>query len=295
MFGRKRDTSEKTEKPKFSKESFKEGLKAFQFIKPYKWHFIGGMVLLFASSLLFMIFPYLIGQLMDAAAGKANFGLTIPQIGWILIIALPIQGLVGYFRVILFAIVSEKGTADIRKNLYQKMISLPITFFEENKTGDLLSRVTSDVDKLFSVFSITLAEFIRQILTLIVGILFLAITMPQLSLIMILTIPVVVVFGFFFGKYIRKFSKSRQEKLAESNSMLSESLHSISIVKSFANEWFEIKRYYDSIKEVVGIGLKYAGARALFSVFIVTIFFGAIFFIIWQGVLIGSGGNDFKW
>lgn len=271
--------------------SFKEGLKAFEFIKPYKWYFIGGLIMLFISSNLFMVFPFLMGDLVDTAEGRGMLGLSLSEIGWFLLIALPIQGLISYFRVILFAIVSEKAIADMRKSMYKKLISLPITFFEENKTGDLISRITADISKLFGIFSVTLAEFLRQILTLIVGILFLAITTPKLSLIMILTIPVVVVSGFFFGRYIRKYSKSRQEKLADSNSMLSETVQSISIVKAYANEWFEIRRYYKSIWEVVGIGLKYANARALFAVFIISIFFGAIFFIIWQGAIMVQDGT----
>lgn len=292
MFGRKKgEADKKKDKPKYSKDTFLEGLKVFEFVRPYRWQFTLGMFLLVISSLLFLVFPYLIGQLIDAAAGKAKFGLNISDIGLILIVILPIQGVVGYFRVILFAYVSEKGTADIRKQLYKRLVSLPITFFEESQTGALISRTTSDVDSLYNLFSITLAEFIRQIITLIVGIGFIAYAMPRLSLVMLLTLPVVIVGAVFFGRYVRKFSKKKQEKLADSNAMLSETAHSIQIVKAFANEWFEINRYYATIKEVVSMGLKYAGARALFSSFIVIVFMGAIFFIIWRAVLMLQAGT----
>ncbi|MEL6255814.1 MAG: ABC transporter transmembrane domain-containing protein [Bacteroidota bacterium] len=288
MFGRNR---EKKEKPKFSKETFFEGLKVFEFIKPYRWYFIGGMILLTFSSLLFMVFPFLFGQLVDAATGEAMFGMSINDVGILLLIFLPLQGIIGYFRAILFAHVSEKGTADIRKALYKRLVSFPISFFEENKTGSLISRVTADVDSLYNLFSVTLAEFIRQIITLIVGILFIAITMPRLSLVMLLTLPVVIVFAVIFGRYLRKISKVRQKKLADSNGMLSETAQSIQVVKSFANEWFEINRYYSFIQEVVKMGLKLAHARGLFAGFIITAFMGAIFFIIWQGVLMLEAGT----
>ncbi|MEM8889754.1 MAG: ABC transporter transmembrane domain-containing protein, partial [Bacteroidota bacterium] len=288
MFGRNR---EKKEKPKFSKETFFEGLKVFEFIKPYRWYFIGGMILLTFSSLLFMVFPFLFGQLVDAATGKAMFGMSINDVGILLLIFLPMQGFIGYFRAILFAHVSEKGTADIRKALYKRLVSFPISFFEENKTGSLISRVTADVDSLYNLFSVTLAEFIRQIITLIVGILFIAITMPRLSLVMLLTLPVVIIFAVIFGRYLRKISKVRQKKLADSNGMLSETAQSIQVVKSFANEWFEINRYYSFIQEVVKMGLKLAHARGLFAGFIITAFMGAIFFIIWQGVLMLEAGT----
>jgi len=247
--------------------------------------------LLFISSMVFMIFPTLIGMMVDTAQGKSEYNFTLEQLGLIMIAVLFAQGFVSYTRVILFANVSEKGIADIRKALYQRMISLPIPFFEENKMGDLISRLTSDVEKLYSTFSITLAEFFRQIIILFVGILFLAITTPRLSLIMLLTVPVVMICAVFFGRYIRKLSRQRQKQLAESNSILGESIQAIQVVKAFANELFETKRYGKSIGDVVTIAMKYARGRAAFSVFIVTILFGALFFIIWQGAMMVQDGT----
>ncbi len=278
-------------KVKVTKENFREALQIFEFIRPYKWSFIIGMFLLFLSSMVFMLFPYLIGLMVDTAQGKSEYGISLTQIGFVLVGVLFVQGFVSYTRVILFANVSEKGIADIRSALYQKMVSLPITFFEENKMGDLISRLTSDVEKLYSTFSITLAEFFRQIIILFVGIMFLAITTPRLSLIMLLTVPVVMVCAIFFGRYIRKLSKQRQKQLAESNSILGESLQSIQVVKAFANEMFETKRYGKSIDSVVTIALKYARGRAAFSVFIVTILFGALFFIIFQAAMMVQNGT----
>ncbi|MEL6851600.1 MAG: ABC transporter transmembrane domain-containing protein, partial [Bacteroidota bacterium] len=217
-----------------------------------------------------------------------NFSLF--EIGLVLLVALIFQSVTAFARVMLFAQVSEKATADIRATLYKKFVSLPVSFFEENKTGDLISRVNADVEKLYNVFSVTLAEFVRQIITLIVGIGFLAIATPRLSLVMVLTIPVVMVGAIFFGRFIRKISKQRQEILAETNSMLSESIMAISLVKAFVNEWFELNRYRKKNNEVVSFGIKYAFSRAVFAVFIILFIFGAIFFIIYQGVLMVQEG-----
>ena len=95
----------------------------------------------------------------------------------------------------------------------------------------------------------------------------------------------------FFGRFIRKYSKKRQTKLAESNSILSETLQSIHVVKAFVNELFEVKRYNKSIGEVVTVAMRYAHFRALFSVFIITILFGGLFFIIWQAALMVQNGT----
>ena len=288
-FGRKRDKTE--EKPKFNKESLKEALKIFVYIRPYRWYLIFGLLLLFLSSMVFMVFPYLSGLMIDIAQGEAVYDLTLGKIGWILAGILVIQGLFSYARVMFFAQVSERGIADVRKAVYDKMIGLPIVFFEENRVGELVSRITADIEKLYNAFSITLAEFIRQVIILIVGIVFLAVTTPRLALIMLASFPVIVVGAMFFGRFIRKLSKKRQEELAHSNTILNETIQSIQAVKSFTNEVFESIRYGKSIHTVVNISLKYARGRALFAVFIVTLLFGALFFIIWEGAMMVQTGR----
>ncbi len=282
---------EEKKKIKVSKEQFRDALKIFEFVRPYKWQLIIGMVLLFLSSLVFMVFPYLAGEMVDIAQGNSKHDLTLKNMGFILFGILAIQGIVSYSRVILFAHASERGIADVRNAVYQRMLTLPIAFYEKNRVGELISRLTADVEKLYSAFSITLAEFFRQIIILVVGIAFLAITTPQLTLIMLATFPVIVVGAFFFGKYIRKLSKERQEELAETNIILSETTQNIHVVKSFTNENFESNRYGKSMEKVVAIALKFASGRAIFSVFIVTVLFGALFFIIWKAAMLLQNGD----
>lgn len=280
-----------TPKTKVTRETLREALKTFEFIRPYQWSFYGGLVLLFLSSALFMVLPYLIGVMVDIAEGKSELVFSLTDMGVLLLILLIVQGSFSFLRVILFANVSEKGTADIRKAVYKRMVALPISFFEENKMGDLISRLTADVERLYNVFSITLAELLRQIIILITGIAFLVITTPRLSLIMLLTVPVVVVSGIFFGRYIRKLSKKRQDALAASNSLLGESLQAMQVVKAFTNEMFETQRYSLSIGRVVHVAMKYAYSRAAFALFIIIVFFGALFFIIWQGAIMVENGT----
>lgn len=277
--------------PKITKENWRQALKIFDFVQPYKWTLIIGMFLLFLSSMVFMVFLTLPGEMVDIAQGKGKYGLTLQDIGLILIAVLFAQGFVSYARVLLFAKVSEKGIADVRMALYEKLISLPIVFYEKNRVGELISRLTADVEKLYNAFSITLAEFSRQIIILIAGIVFLAISAPKLALIMIATFPVIVIFAMFFGRYIRKLSKERQDKLADTNVILSETSQTISAVKSFTNEWFEYRRYGTAMEATVKIALKFAQARALFTVFIVSILFGVLFFIIWQGAVMVQNGT----
>lgn len=275
---------------KFSLKYLKQALKIFTFVRPYRFKLILGLVLLFFSSMVFMLFPYLSGEMVDIALGKSKYNITLKEVGLILLAILVVQGFISYQRVLLFASVSERGIADVRRALYQRLITLPVVFFEKSRVGELVSRLTADVERLYNAFSITLAEFVRQIIILVSGILFLAVTTPRLSLIMLATFPVIVVGAMVFGRKIRRLSKERQKQLANSNIILNETMQNIQVVKAFTNEVLESFRYGKSIDETVTVALRYARGRALFSVFIVSILFGALFFIVWQGAMMVSTG-----
>ena len=289
---RNQEVEELPENKKFSREKLREALGIYEYIRPYRWSIIGGLILLFLSSIVFMIFPYLMCKMIDIAQGEDVFnGMNLQQMGLVLIVVLVTQGFVSYARVMLFARVSESGIANVRKALYEKLITLPIVFYEKNRVGELVSRITADIEKLYDAFSIVLAEFLRQIIILVTGIVLLGITTPWLTLIMLSTFPVIVIGAIFFGRYIRRLSKERQTDLAEANTILSETMQSISAVKSFTNEWFETRRFGSSIDQMVGVAMKFARGRAIFAVFIVTVLFGALFFIIWQAALMVQAGT----
>lgn len=271
-------------RPKLTRESLREALKIFVYIRPYKWQFIFGLLLLFLGSTVFLVFPAMIGRSLDVAQGNIPQDLDLNKIGMWLIAILVFQGVVSYLRVMMFAQVSEKGTADIRVALYKRLISLPIVFFEKSRVGELVSRLTNDVEKLYNTFYFVLAEFLRQIIILVGGIGVLLFMSHRLALVMLATFPVIVVGAMFFGRWVRKLSKERQNKLAETNTILDETLQSIHAVKAFTNEFFETNRYSRSNTSVVNVSMKYAKGRAVFAVFIITMLFGALFFVILYGM-----------
>lgn len=227
------------------------------------------------------------GEMANVASGKPRFDLdlTIQDFGKIMIALLLIQGFFSYFRTVFFTIVSERGMADLRKDLYNTIMTQSITFFEQRRVGELTSRITADVEQLQSAFSVTLAEFLRQLVILISGIMIIAFWTPKLSLIMLLTFPVIVISAMLFGRYIRRLSKKRQDQLAKTNTIVEETLQSFQVVKSFANEWYESARYSKAVDSVVKISLEFAKVRGLFFSFIITVLFGGIFYILYRGAL----------
>ncbi len=302
MARRRWDDNDDAPKVKLTRESMREALQMYSFIRPYKWSFWGGMVLLFLSTTTFMIFPFLSGRIVDIAQGKHDFTadifgktyayyLDLPKIGYIMAILLIIQGFVSYFRITMFAKVSEYGIADVKQALYQKLTSLPIPFFEQTRVGELVSRINSDVEKLYSTFSITLAEFVRQVLVLVSGILILTLTTWRLSLVMLATFPLIVIGAMIFGRFIRKMAKERQSQIADTNIILNETMMAINAVKAFTNEWFEVSRFGKANMKSVETSMKFAAWRAIFATFIVVILFGALFFVLWQGATMLQAGE----
>lgn len=277
------------EKNKFTlnKKNLLKASRVFRYIKPFWVEFLIAMVLLVLGSLVFMVLMGLPGEMTNTAVGKPKFdlGLTVKDYGWIFLVILILQGVLSYVRTVLFATVSEKGMANMRTDLYNKIITQPMMFFEERRVGELTSRITADIEQLQSIFSVTLAEFIRQLVVMITGIIIIIYWTPGLSMIMLLTFPVVVVVSMIFGRYIKNISRKRQDELANTNTIVEETFQNFSVVKSFVNEYYESLRYAKSISEVVKISLRYAKLRGLFFAFVISILFGSIFFILWKGAL----------
>lgn len=276
---------------KLSREKLKNSLHIFKYVLPYKWAFILGMVFLSAGSLIFLGIMKVPGEIFNVISGESSYNLNLNQLFVVIIILLALQSILSYFRVQLFAIVSEKSMALLRKELYQKMVSLPITFFEERRVGELTSRITNDVTQVQGVVSITLAEFIRQIIILVGGIAIIIFTMPRLALIILATFPLVVVGAMFFGRFIRKLMRERQDQLAQTNVVVEETMQSIQTVKAYTNEWFELQRYIKNLNEAVRVSLRAAHMRGLFASFIILVMFGALFFIMWKAALMVQAGE----
>ncbi len=287
-----KNKEEDHKKKKLNKESFEYLMGIYKYMMPYKGYFFSGMVCLFLSSIVLLAFPELTGNLVDVATGDESFLLdSINQITLALIAVIFIQVVFSFLRVYLFAQVSEYAMADIRKALYQKYLALPMSFYDKHRSGDLMSRITADVALLQDTFSITLAEFFRQIITLVVGLGILFFKTPQLTFFMLGVMPVLIIGAIVFGKFIRKLSKKTQEQLALSNVIVEETIQAIATVKAFTNEIFESNRYSNTQQDVVKTALKAATYRGAFVSFIIFAIFGSITAVFWYGATLLAEGK----
>lgn len=280
---------EERKKVKITRQGLKNALKLFKYLKPYRVEYVIGMFLLLGSSLANLAFPKLIGDMVNSGSLE-GVGKTLNQLALILAGVLILQAVFSYFRIVLFVNVTEKSLADLRRDTYNHLIKMPIRFFEKRRVGELNSRISSDISLLQETLTSTIAEFIRQIIVIVGGIIFLAVISPKLTLFMLILLPPAMLAARFFGRFIRKFSKSVQSEVAESNTVVEETLQGIQSVKAFTNEKFEMQRYFKRTQEIANIGMKSGKYRGLFSSFIILGMFGAIVAVIWKGsTMIATG------
>ncbi len=285
------NSNDETTKKAVNRENLKEFLGIFRYVWKYKTPFYIGLFFLVLSTTTSLLFPYLASMLVDASTASEGMPYSVNQIGLFLVGILVAQAIFSYARIVLFANVSERAMADIRQDLYNKLISLPLPFFEERRVGELTSRMTADVAQLQNAISINLAEFFRQIATLLIGIMVIAYTSIKLTLVMLLSFPVAIIATMFFGRFIRKLSRKTQDALAATNVVTEETLQSIQVVKAFTNENFESLRYGKGIGEVVRLALKTAHYRGLFVSFLITAVFGGMVLVLWVGFSMVQAGS----
>lgn len=244
------------------------------------------MVALFFSSITLLSFPPLMGSMVDAAQGRQTMALipaSMRTIGVIAFAILFFQSLVSFFRIRLFVEVAEKALADIRRDTYFRLITLPMDFFSNRRVGELNSRLSADLSQIQETMTTTLAEMMRQLILLIGGICFLFIVSIKLTLLNLAILPLLVMTGVLFGRFIRRLSRQAQDKLADSNTIVQETLQGISNVKAFVNEAYEAGRYSNSLRSVVSLAMKGATYRGVFASFILFCLFGAVMAVVWYG------------
>jgi ABC-type multidrug transport system fused ATPase/permease subunit len=281
-------------KAKLNRENFKKVSRLVAYLKPYRGRFIGAMFFLFISSLVGLAFPSVIGALIDTAQGKHKNGWLPGSINGILLVAFVIlflQAIVSFFRVLWFVTVAERSLADIRRDTYFKLISLPMNFFANRRVGELNSRISADLSQIQDTLTTTIAEMIRQCILLIGGLAYKATISVKLGGALLLLVPPLALIALFFGRFIRKISREAQDKLAESNTIIEETLQGIAVVKAFVNEAFEAGRYGKNIREVAEIAIKGAKFRGLFVAFIVFCMFGAMVALVGYACILMQHGE----
>jgi ABC-type multidrug transport system fused ATPase/permease subunit len=227
----------------------------------------------------------------------SQVGFNLKDIHWslnttllLIFIQLSVQTVFSFMRVYLLTEVGERSLADMRRDVYSKLLSMPMSFFTEKRVGELSNRISSDLSQIQDALSYTFAEFLRGVFTLVIGLAFIFWISAKLALVMLSIVPLIAILAVVFGKRIRRMSRKAQDQLAESGTIVQETFSGIAVVKAFTNELYEIGRYVKSIYAVVDTAISNARYRGAFISFMIFSVFGAIAFVMWYGArMIQSG------
>lgn len=275
---------------KLSLSGLKRLFSLLKYIWPKRYAFVGGLLALSVSSLTTLAFPMLLGDLINQANPAASLQ-NIHRNALVLLAIFAVNAVFAYLRIYWFEIVTQHMLASLRQTTYNHLIRLPMYFFSKHRVGELNSRISADISVLQETFTFTIAQFIRQLITIIGGVVLLSLVSVKLTLFMLAFVPLVAIGARFFGKHIRSLSKKTQGQVAQANIIVEETLQGITNVKAYANESFENERYTKSTNEVIHIAVKGAKARAMFISLIVFSLFSTIVGVIWYGVYLVNQGE----
>ena len=259
-------------------------------IRPHRGALALASVCLVLSAGLGLSLPMTMGRLLDTAFGPGDRAL-LDRIALGLMGVVVALALLNYAQSYLLAATGERAVAGLRRDLFARLLDQPPGFFAERRTGELTSRLTTDIGMLQTTVSHQVAEFTRQILTLSGAVVLLAITQPQLTLTALGVVPLAVGTAFVFGKRLRRMSTGVQDKVAEATAVAEEAFSQIRTVQSFAQEGWERERYGARIRDVVSTALVRARVRGVFFGALTFAMFTAVVIVLWQGGILVTEGK----
>src|SRR5579859_7556734 len=204
-------------KTKLTRESLRQALELFKYLRPYRGRFIAALASLFTGSLLSLAFPYLAGSIIDAALHPGSGGIAAnpDRTALLLVGVLALQAGLSYFHSLSFATVGQRSLVDLRRDTYARLITLPMKFFAQRRVGELASRLSTDLIQIEDTLITILPQFIRQSTLLIGGIALIAVTSLKLTGVMLASLPFVIAAAVVFGRKTRKISREAQDRLAD--------------------------------------------------------------------------------
>ena len=274
-----------------SRTEYRQLRRLLTFMRPYRKHFAIAMVGVIVSSGLGLVFPRIMGSLVDSALQPGADTSKLDTFALLLLGIFFVQGAFSYLRIYFLSATGEGVVADLRSHVYQHIMTLPVKFFDSRKTGEITSRLTSDVSVVQATVSSALAAAISQAITLIGGLALMFVASVTLSAAVLSFLPVAIVAAAIFGRKLRRISTDYQDKVADANASAEEAITANRVVKWFTAEETEIRRYVGKVQESYRVALRRARLRALFSPFVQFVGFGTIALVMWIGgrqVLAGS-------
>ncbi|WP_299428362.1 ABC transporter transmembrane domain-containing protein [uncultured Meiothermus sp.] len=277
--------------PATPKRDFGQLRRLLTYTRPYRWGLLLAGLASLISTAFWLAFPQLVSRLLDTSIFRQDDLGQIDRYTGLLLLVFAGQALFGGVQNYLFARAGEGVVADIRKSLYSHLLGLSSRFFENHKTGDITSRLTSDVSTVQAVVSTALVQVFTVPVMFIATLVILFITNWKLSLFILAVVPLVIGVAIVLGRRIRKISKEFQDKIAEANASAEESIAGIRVVQTFNAEQLESDRYAGLIRQSFRVALRRALNSAGLGSTVTFTIFSSLGLIFWFGGRLVAGGE----
>ena len=261
------------------------------FLKPYRKEFaLAGLALLIAAAATLAV-PYAFRQMIDvgfgaAAPGSLIEGASRQHIDLYFLALFGVAGVLAIATAARFYTVSwlgERVTADLRTAVYRHVITESPEFFEITRSGEVLSRLTTDTTRIQTLVGTSISLALRNALLFVGGLAMLFITSVRLSAIIVILLLVVVLPIVLFGRRVRKLSRDSQDRIADTSALAGEILNAMPTVQAYTHEQIEADRFADTVEGAFRTALQRIRARSLLTVAAILLVFGGIVFVLWLG------------
>jgi ATP-binding cassette subfamily B protein len=256
------------------------------FLRPYRRQFVlAGIALLVAAGATLVI-PYAFKQMIDHGFGAAAGARGIQNVNATFLALFGVAAVLGVATAARFYMVSwlgERVTADIRSAVYRHVVQQSPEFFEATRTGEVLSRLTTDTTLIQAVVGTSISLALRNTLLFVGGLAMLFVTSAKLTSIILGLLVLVVVPIVLFGRRVRKLSRDTQDRIADASALAGEILNAMPTVQAFTGERREAQRFGASVDNAFQTAMRRIRARSILTMLAIVLVFGAIVFVLWLG------------
>ena len=252
------------------------------FLRPYKGRVLAAAVALIITGLSVLGLGQGLKGLIDGGFADGNADALDRALYFLLALA-AIMAVGTYARFYLVSWLGERIVADLRQAVFERVLSLHTGFFETTKTGEVLSRLTTDTTLLQSVIGSSASVALRNLLNLVGGVIMLFVTNPQLTAMVLLVVPVVVFPILIFGRRVRKLSRASQDRVADVGAFAEETINAMSTVQAFTHEDVDRRRFKEEVGNAFDVAITRIRTRGALMAAVILLVFSAIGVILWIG------------
>jgi ATP-binding cassette subfamily B protein len=254
----------------------------YRFLRPYWRRILGASIALVISSATVLVLGQGLRYLVDAGLKASNTHFLDQAVG-VLLATVVVLALSTYCRFYLVSWIGERVVADLRKAVFDRIIAMSPAYFEMTKTGEVLSRLTTDTTLLQTVIGSSVSLALRNFLILLGGLVMLAVTSVKLTGIVLAVVPIVVVPIMTFGRRVRALSRRSQDRIADVGAYAEEMINAIRTVQAFTHEETDRADFLARVTESFDVAIARIRVRAFLTAVVILLAFGAVAFVLWIG------------